>query len=133
MALLSLGFAIGYHAGAAVPVVERSQASAPSTGVPTPDSAEASRQLKESFRRELEELRRRRTPRGVPPTPVLPRSQRTPVPRACDPSYPGVCIPPNIPDLDCADIPYLDFAVTGEDAHGFDGDNDGWGCESKPS
>ncbi len=48
----------------------------------------------------------------------------------CDPSYPGVCIPPYPPDLDCGDIPYRRFEVVGSDPHGFDGDGDGVGCES---
>ena len=48
----------------------------------------------------------------------------------CDPSYPGVCIPPYPPDLDCADVPYTDFTVRPPDPHGFDGDGDGYGCES---
>ena len=48
----------------------------------------------------------------------------------CDRSYPGVCIPPYPPDLDCADIPFSRFQVTGSDPHGFDGDHDGVGCES---
>ena len=47
----------------------------------------------------------------------------------CHPSYPDVCIPYPPPDLDCADIPYRNFRVTGPDVHRFDGDNDGWGCE----
>lgn len=48
----------------------------------------------------------------------------------CDPSYPEVCIPPPPPDLDCKDIPYKRFKVTGSDPHHFDGDGDGVGCES---
>jgi hypothetical protein len=48
----------------------------------------------------------------------------------CDPSYPGVCIPPPPPDLDCGDVPYTNFTVVGSDPHGFDGDGDGVGCES---
>jgi hypothetical protein len=48
----------------------------------------------------------------------------------CDPSYPDFCIPPPPPDLDCADIGETDFTVQGADPHGFDGDNDGVGCES---
>lgn len=48
----------------------------------------------------------------------------------CDPSYPDVCIPPAPPDLDCGDISERRFRVTGNDPHGFDGDNDGIGCES---
>jgi endonuclease YncB( thermonuclease family) len=46
----------------------------------------------------------------------------------CDPSYPDVCIPPPPPDLDCADIPYRHFTVTGPDPHRFDGNHDGIGC-----
>lgn len=48
----------------------------------------------------------------------------------CDPSYPGVCIPPYPPDLDCGEVAHTNFAVTGSDPHGFDGDNDGVGCET---
>ena len=48
----------------------------------------------------------------------------------CDPSYPGVCIPPPPPDLDCDDVPFNNFTVVGTDPHGFDGDNDGIGCET---
>jgi endonuclease YncB( thermonuclease family) len=48
----------------------------------------------------------------------------------CDSSYPDVCIPPFPPDLDCPDISYRRFEVRGSDPHGFDGDNDGVGCES---
>jgi micrococcal nuclease len=48
----------------------------------------------------------------------------------CDPSYPGVCIHPYPPDLDCKDVPYRRFAVVPPDPHGFDGDYDGVGCES---
>src|SRR6266498_366704 len=40
----------------------------------------------------------------------------------CDPSYPGVCIPPAPPDLDCKDIPYKRFTVLPPDPHGFDRD-----------
>lgn len=47
----------------------------------------------------------------------------------CDPSYPTVCIPPPPPDLDCADVPYSNFAVRGNDPHAFDGNGDGVGCE----
>jgi hypothetical protein len=48
----------------------------------------------------------------------------------CDPSYPTVCIPSPPPDLDCGDIAYSNFQVVGADPHGFDGDNDGIGCET---
>ncbi len=49
---------------------------------------------------------------------------------SCDPSYPDVCIAPYPPDLNCGDIGYSNFRVIGNDPHGFDGDNDGIGCES---
>lgn len=48
----------------------------------------------------------------------------------CDSSYPGICIPPPPPDLDCSDISQKGFTVSGSDPHGFDRDNDGVGCES---
>ena len=48
----------------------------------------------------------------------------------CSPAYPGVCIPPPPPDLDCGDIPYRRFTVLAPDPHGFDRDGDGIGCES---
>jgi Ca2+-binding RTX toxin-like protein len=48
----------------------------------------------------------------------------------CHPSYPTVCIPPPPPDLDCAQVNATNFTVTGSDPHGFDGDNDGIGCET---
>jgi len=47
----------------------------------------------------------------------------------CSPYY-SVCIPPPPPDLDCGDIPYRRFSVSGGDPHRFDGDHDGIGCES---
>ena len=50
--------------------------------------------------------------------------------RSCDPSYPGVCIPPAPPDLDCNDVPYRRFQVLPPDPHNFDRDGDGIGCES---
>ena len=48
----------------------------------------------------------------------------------CDPSYPGVCMPPPPPDLDCKDVPYRRFQVLPPDPHNFDRDGDGIGCES---
>jgi micrococcal nuclease len=48
----------------------------------------------------------------------------------CHPSYPGVCIPPSPPDLNCADVPYRDFRVVPPDPHNLDGDSDGIGCET---
>jgi hypothetical protein len=62
----------------------------------------------------------------LPPTatPYIPISGN------CDPSYPGVCIPPAPPDLDCSEMPYRDFQVLPSDPHHFDRDADGLGCES---
>lgn len=50
---------------------------------------------------------------------------------SCDPSYPGVCIPPIsvAGDLDCGDVPYRRFQVLPPDPHGFDANGDGEGCE----
>jgi hypothetical protein len=48
----------------------------------------------------------------------------------CDSSYPDVCIPPPPPNLNCDDISERNFEVRSPDPHGFDGDNDGIGCES---
>lgn len=48
----------------------------------------------------------------------------------CDASYPGVCIPPPPPDLDCPDVDHTGFRVVGDDPHGFDGNHDGEGCET---
>ena len=49
-----------------------------------------------------------------------------------DGSYPNVCIPTPPPDFDCGEIPWRNITVIRErnaDPHGFDGDNDGIGCE----
>lgn len=48
----------------------------------------------------------------------------------CDPAYPGVCIAPAPPDLDCGDVPFRRFEVRPPDPHRFDGNGDGVGCES---
>ena len=48
----------------------------------------------------------------------------------CDDSYPDERIESPPPDLNCDDIPEKNFKVKGFDPHGFDGDNDGIGCES---
>jgi micrococcal nuclease len=48
----------------------------------------------------------------------------------CDRAYPGVCIPPPPPDLDCTEIAEHDFEVRAPDPHGFDRDHDGIGCET---
>ncbi len=72
-----------------------------------------------------------RAPTRPPPTqPPPPPPTQPPAPvQNCDPSYPDVCIPPYPPDLDCGQIPYRRFRVLPPDPHGFDGDNDGIGCE----
>ncbi len=50
----------------------------------------------------------------------------------CDSSYPDDCIPSPPPDLECGDdgVPE-NFEVHSPDPHGFDGDDDGIGCESE--
>ncbi len=48
---------------------------------------------------------------------------------SCHPSYPDTCIPPPPPNLNCDDVEETNFEVVGSDPHGFDGDNDGVGCE----
>ncbi len=67
-------------------------------------------------------------PEAPAPAPAAP----APAPEVlagCDPSYPGACIPPYPPDLDCGDVGVGGFAVVPPDPHGFDGDGDGVGCE----
>ena len=49
--------------------------------------------------------------------------------RKCHSSYPTVCIRGGA-DLDCDQVRYKNFKVVGSDPHGFDGDNDGRGCEN---
>ena len=46
----------------------------------------------------------------------------------CSPAYPGVCIPPLPPDLNCGDISYRNFKVLPPDPHNFDGNKDGIAC-----
>ncbi len=65
-----------------------------------------------------------------PPKYEVPKSESSATKQSCDSSYPDVCIPPYPPDLDCGEITYSNFRVIGSDPHGFDGDNDGIGCES---
>lgn len=77
------------------------------------------------------------TPRPAYTAPTLPPTNAPqPPPRPagqCDPSYPTACIPPlsTAGNLDCADVPYREFAVVLPDPHYFDGDGDGIGCEFK--
>jgi hypothetical protein len=56
--------------------------------------------------------------------------------QSCHPSYQGVCLPPNGPDVDCAGGSgngpiYVKgpFRVVGPDPYGLDRDKDGIGCE----
>ena len=48
----------------------------------------------------------------------------------CEPSYPTICVPPPPPDLNCSDIPHVNFPVLPPDPHNFDSDNDGIGCQN---
>lgn len=64
------------------------------------------------------------TPPSPQPSPIAPTNNGN-----CDPSYPGVCIPPAPPDLDCGDISERRFTVRQPDLHRFDGDGNGIGCE----
>ena len=80
------------------------------------------------------------TPSATPtlfPTPMVQPSDTALIPVSggetavgCDPAYPGVCIAPPPPDLDCKDVPYRRFQVLSPDPHNFDRDGDGIGCES---
>jgi PKD repeat protein len=63
---------------------------------------------------------------GAEEEPVANETEET----ACDSSYPDMCIPPAPPNLNCDDIGARNFEVLPPDPHGFDGDNDGIGCES---
>lgn len=46
----------------------------------------------------------------------------------CDSNYSGGCVPPYPPDVDCGDVAGP-VAVTGEDVHELDGNDDGSACE----
>lgn len=50
----------------------------------------------------------------------------------CDRNYLGACITVSSKDLDCSDVPFRNFYVTGTDVHGFDGDGNGVCCEPYP-
>lgn len=65
-------------------------------------------------------------PAAVPDVTVAPPA---PAGGSCERSYPGVCIPPAPPDLDCGDVPHRRFQVLPPDPHRFDGEGDGVGCE----
>jgi PKD repeat protein len=64
-----------------------------------------------------------------PPTVQEPLSEETQE-TACNSSYPDMCIQPPPPNLTCDDVGARNFEVVPPDPHGFDGDNDGIGCES---
>jgi endonuclease YncB( thermonuclease family) len=70
------------------------------------------------------------SPAATPPANEQPAPIAQPAPSQCDPSYPDFCIPPPPPDLDCAQVPGSHFTVRPPDPHGFDGNDDGVGCES---
>jgi endonuclease YncB( thermonuclease family) len=73
---------------------------------------------------ESQDQEQQQAPTPLPePTPVP-----QPVQSSCDPNYSG-CVPNVSYDLDCGDIGFS-VQVLGYDKHGFDGDSDGWGCES---
>lgn len=72
-------------------------------------------------------------PPPASPLPIAPPISTT-TNSNCAASYPGVCIPPPPPDLDCGEITHRRFrvvhTVANPDPHRFDGDRDGVGCES---
>lgn len=74
---------------------------------------------------------------SAPPPPAPPPGPPPPPPppgQNCHPSYSTVCIPSPPPDLDCGDITYRNFRVRWDvpdpDPHRFDGNSDGFGCET---
>lgn len=75
-------------------------------------------------------------------TPVAPQAPAEPLAvsseQECESSYPGFCLPPAwvIGDQDCGDLPGWgiydrNFVVHPPDSHGFDGNQDGAGCEGQ--
>jgi micrococcal nuclease len=94
--------------GAAAPVEPRRDGGTPAPDPPAPGGTGAP------------------APRGSAAAPLQRAAQPT---GPCDPSYPGLCLPPPPPDLDCRDVPSKRFRVVGADPHRFDGDGDGVGCE----
>lgn len=70
-------------------------------------------------------------PAASPPPTTATRQPAAVTGSECHPAYPDDCIPPPPPDLDCSDVARkvrVDHRFG--DPHGFDRDNDGWGCES---
>ncbi len=47
----------------------------------------------------------------------------------CHPAYPNICLPINVKDVNCSDIPHRRFKVLPPDPYRLDGDGDGIGCE----
>jgi hypothetical protein len=69
-------------------------------------------------------------PAATPTPVVLPSVENPPPAQNCDRvSYPDVCIPFAPPYLSCSDIPDRNFRVRAPDAHRFDADGNGIGCE----
>lgn len=68
---------------------------------------------------------------GTGTTSALP-TRADPPAAGCDPAYPDFCIASvgEAGDLNCGDVDGRRFVVLAPDPHGFDGDNDGVGCES---
>ena len=50
---------------------------------------------------------------------------------SCDSSYPSTCIPSPPPNLSCDNVGASNFDAWSPGPHGFDGDNDGIGCENR--
>lgn len=74
---------------------------------------------------------------AIKPTPVTAKPAPSPAPNPapspaptgnCDPNY-TPCVPLSATDLNCPAIGFM-VRVIGHDVHHFDGDNDGYGCES---
>lgn len=50
----------------------------------------------------------------------------------CHPSYPDICLDPDVADYDCNDIVERGFRVEQPDPYNLDADGDGRGCEGFP-
>ena len=68
----------------------------------------------------------------VTPAPVV----AAPAPSGCELSYPDICIPVGVADINCPamyaqgiSMFRVRWDVPNPDPHGFDGEGDGWGCE----
>ena len=96
------------------------------TEIPTPEPTQTPSQMPDST--PSTEPTQPPAPTPAPATP--PASEPTLPPQAdCDPSYPDFCIEPPPPILGCGEIFFINFTVLPPDPHGFDEDNDGFGCE----